>query len=118
LVKLNFENDSTYTFANLYIIHCNHFKKELNHLKPSAYPCFLATLHINTSIGRELLLFHSFFCSIPNASRNSFSGTAPALSILLPKITIGTFSSYGISKTPCNYNLLSSKRFTFEESIR
>jgi hypothetical protein len=28
LVKLNFENDSTYTFANLYIIHCNHLSTD------------------------------------------------------------------------------------------
>ncbi len=72
----------------------------LNHLKPSAYPIFLATLHMKTSTGRFDLLFQDYLASIPRAYRSSFYGTAPALSILLPKMTIGTFYNSGISNTP------------------
>lgn len=42
------------------------------------------------------------FSSNPRLLRSSCYGTAPALSILLPKTTIGTFSSYGIYSTPCS----------------
>jgi hypothetical protein len=47
----------------------DHLRKVLSHLNPSAYPFFLATLHIKTSIGRAAL-FHSFLGSIPKDSRS------------------------------------------------
>ena len=46
-------------------------RKALSHLNPSAYPFFLATLHMNTSIFLASL-FHSFFGSMPSASLSSF----------------------------------------------
>jgi hypothetical protein len=46
---------------------------------------------MKTYIGLVLFLFHVYLESTPKASLSSFYGTAPALSILFPKITIGTF---------------------------
>ena len=75
----------------------NHLIKLDSHWKPSAYPTRFITEHIKISTGRDPGFFafgslpYVLWKCRPSISRSSSSFSAVFLSILLPKMTKGTF---------------------------
>jgi len=82
-------------------------------LNPSAYPVFLATEHINTSIGLPSI-YVSFslpqlvWLANPKAALSFSSVAASFLSILFPRMTTGTLDNSGVANNRSNSFLDSS----------